>query len=130
MVELTHAGSSCCMALTELSLTDEYSRESYEGHELTFHAAPYPEAGRKIPTDTYWLHLTVSKLPKLTKGLASGIAEAFSFEGQDITVACYYRGWDLLYEANTLPPVTRSDWVIKDSTGAMYVNADSGAKVL
>lgn len=41
MVELTHAGSSYCMALTELGLTDEYSRESYEGHELTFHVTPY-----------------------------------------------------------------------------------------
>jgi len=129
MVELTHAGSSYRMALTELGLTDEYSKESYEDYELTFHVAPYPEAGKKIPPDAYRLHLLVSKLPKLTERLGSVITEPFSFEGQDIIVVGYYRGWDLLHEANTSPPVTRSDWVIKDLTGAIYVSADSEAKV-
>ena len=129
MIELTHAGSSYRMALTEPGLTDEYSKERYEGYEFTFHVTPYPEAAKKIPTDAYWLHLIVSKLSKLTEKLGSVIADPFSFEGQDITVVGYYRGWDLLHEANTLPPVTRSDWVIKDSTGAIYVSADSEAKV-
>ena len=129
MVELTHAGSSYRMALTELGLTDDYSKERYEDYELTFHVTPYPEAGKKIPPDAYRLHLTVTKLPKLTNRLGSVITEPFSFEGQDITVVGYYRGWDLLHEANTSPPVTRSDWVIKDSTGAIYVSADSEAKV-
>lgn len=128
-VELTHVGSSYRMALTEPGLTDEYSKEMYEGYELTFHVTPYPEAGKKILRDAYWLHLIVSKLPRLTNRLGSVIAEPFSFEGQDITVVGYYRGWDLLHEANTSPPVTRSDWVIKDSTGAIYVSADSEAKV-
>ena len=41
----------------------------------------------------------------------------------------YYRGWDLLHEANLAPPVTRSDWVIKDSTGAIYVSANSEVKL-
>jgi hypothetical protein len=129
VIELMYAGSSNRMALTEPGLTDEYSKERYEGYELTFHVTPYPEAGKKIPTDAYRLHLIVSKLPKLTEGLGSVIADPFSFEGQDITVVGYYRGWDLLHEANTAPPVTRSDWVIKDSTGAIYVSADSQAKV-
>jgi len=129
MVELTHAGSSYRMALTELGLTDDYSKERYEGYELTFHVTPYPEAGKKIPPDAYRLHLIVTKLPKLTNRLGSVITEPFSFEGQDIIVVGYYRGWDLLHEANTSPPVTRSDWVIKDLTGAIYVSADSEAKV-
>jgi len=117
------------MALTEPGLTDEYSNERYEGYELTFHVTPYPEAAKKIPTDAYRLHLIVSKLPKLTERLGSVIAEPFSFDGQNITVVGYYRGWDLLHEANTAPPVTRSDWVVKDSAGAIYVSAASQAKV-
>ena len=129
MVEITHEGSSYHMALTESGLTDEYSRERYEGYELAFHVTPYPEAGKKILPDAYRLHLTVSKPPKLTERLGAVIAEPFSFEGQDITVVGYYRGWDLLQEANTSPPITRSDWVIKDSTGAIYVSANSEAKV-
>jgi len=128
MVELTCAGSSYRMALTEPGLTDDYSKERYEGYELTFHVTPYPEAGKKIATDAYRLHLIVSKLPKLANRLGSVIAEPFSFEGHDITVVGYYRGWDLLHEVNTSPPVTRSDWVIKDLTGAIYVSADSEAK--
>jgi hypothetical protein len=66
MVEITHAGSSYRMSLTELGLTDEYSSERYEGYELAFHVTPHPEAGRKIPTDTYRLHGIISKLPEPT----------------------------------------------------------------
>jgi len=49
------------------------------------------------------------------------------FEGQEVTVVGYYRGWDLLGEANAPPPVTRNDWVIADATGAIYVSAASAA---
>ena len=129
MVELTQAGSSYNMTLTEHGLTNEYPKETYEGYDLAFHITPYPEAGKEIAKDAYQLHLIVNKLPKLTEALGSVIAEPFSFKGQDITVVGYYRGWDLLHETNTSPPVTRSDWVIKDSTGAIYVSADSEAKV-
>lgn len=47
------------------------------------------------------------------------------WEGKEVTVVGYYRGWDLLKEANQAPPVTRSDWVIKDKSGAIYVQAKS-----
>lgn len=127
MLEITQARSSYRMALTEPGLTDEYSRERYEGYGLSFHVTPYPEAGKKIPMDAYQLHLTVTKLVELTERLGSVIAEPFSFEGEYMTVVGYYRGWDLLQEANTSPPITRSDWVIKDSTGAIYVSANSEA---
>jgi hypothetical protein len=61
MVEITHAGSSYRMALIEPGLSDEYTRESYEGYELAFHVTPYPEEGKKILPDEYRLLLTVSK---------------------------------------------------------------------
>jgi hypothetical protein len=129
MIELTHASSSYRMVLTESGLTNEYSRERYEGYELAFHVTPYPEVSKKIPRDAYRLHLIISKLPEQTKIIGSIIAEPFAFERQDITIVGYYRGWDLLHEANTAPPVTRNDWVIKDSTGAIYISAHSEAEV-
>jgi hypothetical protein len=129
VLELTHPGSSDRMTLTEPGLTSEYTREEYEEYELAFHVTPYPEAGKKIANDTYRLHLIISKLPELTQIVDSIIVEPFAFEGEDITVIGYYRGWDLLHEADMGPPVTRSDWVIKDSTGAIYISANSEAKV-
>jgi len=129
LVELTHAGSSYRMILTEPGLTSEYTREEYEEYQLAFHVIPYPEAGKKIANDTYRLHLIVSRLPEPTQIVGSIIAEPFASEGKNITVIGYYRGWDLLHEADMGPPVTRSDWVIKDSTGAIYISANSEAKV-
>ena len=63
IIELTQAGSSYRMALTEPGLTGEYSRDIYEKYEFTFHVVPYPEAGKKIPESAYQLNLIVSKLP-------------------------------------------------------------------
>ena len=129
VIELTHAGSSYRMVLTEPGLTNEYSTERYERYALAFHVTPYPEASEKIPKNAYRLHLIISKLPELTKVIDSIIAEPFAFKGKDITIVGYYRGWDLLHEANASPPVTRSDWVIKDSAGAIYISANSEARV-
>jgi len=64
----------------------------------------------------------------LTDIIASIIATPYSFEGEQMTVVGYYRGWDILDEAKTGPPVTRSDWVIKDASGAIYVSALLEAK--
>jgi len=129
VLELTHARSFDRITLTEPGLTSEYTREEYEEYELAFHVTPYPEASKKIANDAYRLHLIISKLPELTQLVGSIIAEPSTFEGENITVIGYYRGWDLLHEADMGPPVTRSDWVIKDSTGAIYVSANSEAKI-
>ncbi len=43
------------------------------------------------------------------------------FAGQTVEIVGYFRGWDLLGEAGGGPPVTRSDWVVKDASGAIYV---------
>lgn len=130
LVELERAGSSSHVTLTELGLTEEYSRQRYEEYELAFHLTPYPEAGTKIPTDAYRLHLIVTKLPEWMTGVVGRVLAAPStFEDKEITVVGYYRGWDLLHEVNLAPPVTRSDWVIRDATGAIYVSGASAAKL-
>ncbi len=43
---------------------------------------------------------------------------------QSVVIVGYYRGWNLLGEASGQSPVTRSDWVIKDNSGAIYVSAE------
>lgn len=125
MIELIQSELSNRMMLTEPGLTDEYSKDTYEEYELTFRVTPYPQAGKQIPMDAYRLHLIVSKLHPLTKILGFVIADPLSYEGKSITVVGYYRGWDLLHEINISPPITRSDWVVKDPTGAIYVSANS-----
>jgi hypothetical protein len=129
VLDINHAGSLNRMTLTEPGLTDECSQDNYAGYLLTFHLCPYPNAGKKIPMDEYRLNLTVNKSPQLTQIVGSIIADPQSFEGQDITIVGYYRGWDLLHKTNVAPPVTRSDWVVKDATGAIYVSAASPATV-
>jgi hypothetical protein len=43
------------------------------------------------------------------------------FDGRTFEIVGYYRGWNVFGEARGNPPVTRSDWVIADDTGAIYV---------
>jgi len=46
------------------------------------------------------------------------------FDGRIFDIVGYYRGWNLYGEARGTP-VTRSDWVIADESGAMYVTGMS-----
>ena len=41
--------------------------------------------------------------------------------GAQVEITGYFHGWDLLDEVGEPPPVTRSDWVIADQGGALYV---------
>jgi hypothetical protein len=43
------------------------------------------------------------------------------FTGQDVEIVGFFHGWDELHEMAAAPPVTRSDWVIADAAGAIYV---------
>ncbi len=59
----------------------------------------------------------------LTQLVKDILANPDEFEGRSVTLVGYYRGWDLLGEAGSGPPVTRSDWVLRDDSGAIYVQA-------
>jgi hypothetical protein len=59
----------------------------------------------------------------LTQVAKDILADPKGFEGRSVTLVGYYRGWDLLGEVGSGPPVTRSDWVIRDGGGAIYVRA-------
>ena len=56
----------------------------------------------------------------VTKSISIGSISAnpASYLGQKVTVSGEYRGWESGYGS---PPVMRSDWVLKDSTGGIYV---------
>ena len=59
---------------------------------------------------------------QMTGGEGADIAEITSnpaeYEGKAVTVSGEYRGWEAGYGS---PPVTRSDWILRDETGAIYV---------
>jgi hypothetical protein len=59
----------------------------------------------------------------LTQIVKNIVADPVEYEGHSVTLVGYYRGWDLLGEVGSGPPVTRSDWVIRDDSGAIYVQA-------
>jgi hypothetical protein len=72
-----------------------------------------------------WLRVDWPRRLPLSHLLGRIVESPQEFQGQEVTVVGYYRGWDLLGEANAPPPVTRSDWVMADATGAIYVSAAS-----
>jgi len=43
------------------------------------------------------------------------------YADKQVEIVGYFHGWDLLHEIQTGPPMTRSDWVIADHSGAIYV---------
>ncbi len=63
-----------------------------------------------------------------TRILEAVRADPKAWEGRYIRVVGYYEGWDLFGSVGTGPAVTRSDWVIRDESGAIYVHA-GGAPV-
>ncbi len=65
------------------------------------------EAEGKIPTES-GEQVTIADI-------ASNPTE---YEGKTVTVSGEYRGWE---SGHGSPPVTRSDWILRDETGGIYV---------
>ena len=128
-IVLTHGDSFSTVTLVQPGLTDKYAIETVNGYILSFNVTPYPQDEQPIPSGLYRLHLVVTKLPELSSIVSSILDNPDDYAGHSVTIAGYYRGWDLLQEADTVSPVTRSDWVIKDLTGAIYVSAGSDSMV-
>lgn len=63
-----------------------------------------------------------------TRVLEAVRADPKGWAGRYIRVVGYYEGWDLFGSVGTGPAVTRSDWVVRDEGGAIYVHA-GGAPV-
>jgi len=50
------------------------------------------------------------------------------FVGKWVLIKGQYEGWDFNHRLNEGPPVTRSDWVIYDGTGAIYISSHRACK--
>ncbi len=46
-----------------------------------------------------------------------------AYVGREVWILAYFRGWDVLGEVGSPPPVTRSDVVFADVRGAIYADA-------
>ena len=46
------------------------------------------------------------------------VANPAAYAGRTVLLSGEYRGWEAGYSS---PPVTRSDWILKDATGGIYV---------
>ncbi|MBI3914534.1 MAG: hypothetical protein HY327_10185 [Chloroflexi bacterium] len=57
----------------------------------------------------------------LTDWIGPIVSAPREFDGRTFEVVGYYRGANILGEAQGNPPKSKSDWVIADATGAMYV---------
>ncbi len=48
------------------------------------------------------------------------LAEPVRFESVTVTVSCMFQGWR--GPCPTAPPISRSDWMITDASGCLYVH--------
>ena len=77
-----------------------------------------------IPNPTSTLKVTLTTPTPINPILTNLIGDLFQSPdraGERVEIIGYFRGWDLLDEMDASPPVTRSDWVIADNSGAIYV---------
>lgn len=62
LIEVTRGNlDSYKLALTQPGLTDQTSKQDFDGHEITFQVEPYPVAGQQIAQDEYRLAMTVTR---------------------------------------------------------------------
>ena len=64
---------------------------------------------------------TSTPLDPILTNLIGDLRKSTDRAGERVEIVGYFHGWDLLDEMNASPPVTRSDWVIADYSGAIYV---------
>lgn len=64
---------------------------------------------------------TLTPIFALSEIIGKILTSPVEYKGHQVEIIGFYRGWDLLGEVNTGPPVTRNDWVIADKSGAIYV---------
>ena len=62
-----------------------------------------------------------NKVNVLSSIIAEILENPKSYINQKIEIVGYYRGWNQFNEASSGPPITRSDWVVADLSGALYV---------
>ena len=64
---------------------------------------------------------TSTPLDPILTNLIGDLRKSTNRAGERVEIVGYFRGWDLLDEVGSSSPVTRSDWVITDNNGSIYV---------
>jgi hypothetical protein len=67
---------------------------------------PIENGGQIVPADSKEINI------------ANITANPAEYEGKSVTLSGEYRGWEPGYGS---PPVTRSDWILKDESGGIYI---------
>ncbi len=98
------SGSTYSNAVSLVAQT--YPNTLYREGDRVYRVAFSPELPRGVH-QTDWVG-TILQAPR-------------EFEGRAFDIVGYYRGANLLGEASASPSVSKSDWVIADATGAIYV---------
>ena len=80
-------------------------------------AAPMPSPSPSSSSPSLWQGVTP---------IGEIVADPEGYEGREVVVVAYYRGWDLFGEAGTGPPLTRSDVAVADHTGGIYIISGEG----
>lgn len=81
---------------------------------------PDPES-TNVPAPDAAVQTRIATFTRLSDLVATILSQPDSYLGQQVEIVGYFRGWDLLREVKRSSPVTRSDWVIADQSGAIYV---------
>ncbi len=78
-----------------------------------------------LPTKLGIQETRMVSVNRISNVIADIIAHPDQYADRQVEIVGYYRGWDLLKEVQGTPPATRSDWVIADNSGAIYVTGIS-----
>jgi hypothetical protein len=81
---------------------------------------PDPES-ISVPASPAAVKTRMATFTRLSDLVATILSQPDSYLGQQVEIVGYFRGWNLLKEVKGSSPVTRSDWVIADQSGAIYV---------
>ena len=74
----------------------------------------------KISENVSDIEDTIINTIKITK-IADIRANPKMYEDKVVTIEGTYQGWSSGYPGGGVPPVSRSDWLVKDDTGWIYV---------
>ena len=103
------------------------------GHSLFAPLAPLAEAlGARVRWQPDAKTLSVDfplpePPPDTTTAIGAILAAPEQYDGRPVAVLGEYRGWEadpFSFATKHGPPVTRSDWVLRDDTGHIYCSAD------
>ncbi len=119
---LAEWGPALSVRLAQATDGSMLSGSAYAG-VVSLVARTWPNSLYREGDRAYRVSLT-PQLPRavyLTDWVGTILQAPREFQGRAFDIVGYYRGSNLLGEASGSPPMSKTDWVIADETGAIYV---------